>query len=209
MKTYDVRYDVYTEHRNADEYTEWTIKLFKMFDKVLSKNGCILYNMSYGNENPSQMWLTMAAVIQNTSFMIADTIIWKKSNALPNNMSHNKLTRICEFVFVLCRKNEYKTFNANKSVKSLRPTGQKMYENIQNFIEAKNNDGSCPLNKATYSSELCEKLLKIYAQPNTIVYDPFLGTGTTMVTCKKLNLHCIGSELSDKQCGWAKDRVGI
>lgn len=61
----------------------------------------------------------------------------KKKSALPNNVSHNKLTRICEFVFVFCRKNEYKTFVANKQVKSQSKTGQKYYENIFNFIEAK------------------------------------------------------------------------
>lgn len=45
-----------------------------------------------------------------------------------------------------------------------------------NFIEAKNNDGSCPY-KATYSTELCTKLLDIYAPIGSVVYDPFIGTG--------------------------------
>ena len=40
-----------------------------------------------------------------------------------------------EPVFVICRKNEYKTYNANKQVKSISSTGQKYYENVYNFIE--------------------------------------------------------------------------
>lgn len=88
----------------------------------------------------------------------------EKRSALPNNVG-NKLTRITEFVFVICRKDEYKTFNINKKVKSVRQdTGQKYYENMYNFIEAPNNDGACKLNKATYSSELCLQLLEMYAQ---------------------------------------------
>lgn len=163
--------------------------------------------MSYGSENTECMFQTISSILNNTNFTIADTIIWKKRNAIPNNCSSNKLTRITEFVFVFCRRNEFKTFNCNKSIVSVRPTGQKMYENIYNFIEAKNNDGSCELNKATYSSELCEKLLKIYAKPNSIIYDPFMGSGTTGVACYNLGLTCIGSELSKAQVNYSIERL--
>lgn len=207
MGNHERRYDIYLEERNQDEYTDWTVDIFNHYDSILRENGCILYNMSYGNENPEQMYLTIAEVINRTNFTIADTIIWKKKSALPNNVSHNKLTRICEFVFVFCRKDEYKTFLANKKVKSQSKTGQNYYENIYNFIEAKNNDGANKLNKATYSSELCEQLLNIYAKPNAIVYDNFNGTGTTGVACIKLGLNYIGSELSEEQCKFSIERL--
>ena len=142
--------------------------------------------------------------------MIAEMITWKKKSALPNNVSHNKLTRIIEPVFVICRKNEYKTYNANKQVKSISTTGQKYYENIYNFIEAANNDRSCNLNKATYSSDLCVQLLEIYSKKDAIVYDPFMGTGTTAIACEKYgneNMMCIGSELSEAQVEYSKNRL--
>ena len=143
--------------------------------------------------------------------MILVSIIWKKKSALPNNVSHNKLTRITEFVFVICRKDEFKTFRANKKVTKESKTGQKYYENIFNFIEAPNNDGANSLNKATYSSDLCLQLLNIYANENTIVYDPFMGTGTTGIACEKFcrekTMVCIGSELSDKQVEFSKNRL--
>lgn len=207
MENHERRYDIYLEQRNSDEYTAWTIDIFNHYDAILRENGCILYNMSYGNENPEQMFLTIAEIINQTNFTLADTIIWKKKSALPNNVSHNKLTRICEFVFVFCRKTEYKTFVTNKQVKSYSKTGQKYYENIFNFVEAKNNDGTNELNKATYSSELCEKLLEIYARPNSVVYDSFNGTGTTGVACIRLGHTYIGSELSEAQYKYTLDRL--
>lgn len=207
IDNYECRYDIHLDNMNNDEYIDWTENIFNSYDKILKSNGIVLYNISYGNENPSLMWLVVAEIIKRTNFMVADCIIWKKNSALPNNVSSNKLTRITEFVFVFCRKNEYKTYNSNKQVKSTSRTGQKFYENIFNFIEAKNNDGTCKLNKATYSSELCEKLLKIYAKPNAIVYDSFMGTGTTAVACKRLDLNCIGSELSEAQCEFANNRL--
>jgi site-specific DNA-methyltransferase (adenine-specific) len=206
------RYDIHFDNMTDEEYHSWTKDLFEEFDKVLEKNGVILYNISYGSENPNAMWEAVEA-IRSTNFMIADTIIWKKSSALPNNTSSNKLTRIVEYVFVICRKNEFDTFQANKATKSVSSRGQKYYENIFNFIEAPNNDGPCKLNKATYSSDLVLNLLNIYARSNDVVYDPFMGTGTTVIGCLKYNngdndIVCIGSELSEGQIEFAENRIG-
>ena len=211
LDTHNNRYDDYNDDMSDEEYCNWTVRLFNEFDKVLVKNGVILYNLSYGSENPNIMWLAICDILHKTNFMIADTITWKKRSALPNNVSPNKLTRITEFVFVICRKKEFKTFEANKKITSQNSKGQNYYENVYNFIEAPNNDGSCKLNKATYSSELCEKLLNIYAKPNSIVYDPFMGTGTTGIACIKYNgnendMVCIGSEISKAQIEFSVNR---
>lgn len=214
LDTHNNRYDDYNDNMSDEEYCDWTVRLFNMFDKVLVKNGVILYNLSYGSENPNVMWLAIGDILRKTNFMIADTIIWKKKSALPNNVSHNKLTRITEFVFVICREDEFATFNANKKITKYggKLGTQPYYENVFNFIEAPNNDGSCNINKATYSSELCEKLLNIYANTKSIVYDPFMGTGTTAIACEKFNdmnneMVCVGSEISEKQVEYSKERL--
>lgn len=138
------------------------VSLFNKFDDVLNKNGKILWNMSYGSENTECMNLTVYEILKRTNFTLADILVWKKGSAYPNDMSQNKLTRICEFVYVFCRRREFNTFITNKRVTSVRPTGQNNYENIFNFFEAPNNDGSCSLNKATFSTEFVTKLLEIY-----------------------------------------------
>lgn len=132
----------------------------------------------------------------------------RKKSGLPFPANKRRLSRIFEFIFIFARKYEIETFDIYKKVSSIsQKTNQKYYEVFYNFIEAKNNDGKCPYNNATYSSELCEKLLKIYAKKNNIVYDPFIGTGTTAVACKRMGFNCIGSEISEKQVEYAKDRL--
>lgn len=202
-----VRYDAFTDAFTDDEYTDFTRRLFLGFDSVLKPNGCVIYNINYGAENTDGMFKAVNAVIEQTPFSIADVIVWKKKSALPNSTSANRLTRIWEFVFIFCRKTEKKTFHCNKKVQSYRKTGQAAFENVFNLIEAKNNDGSNPYNKATYSTELVEKLLALYAPPNGLVYDPFMGTGTTAVACHRLGLNCVGSELSENQTLYAKMRL--
>ena len=83
-----------------------------------------------------------------------------------------------------------------------------MKEKLIAAIEAKNNDGSCPFNKATFSTELCEKLLNIYAtHKGAVLYDPFMGSGTTALACKMMGLNYIGSEISKNQVQWANERI--
>lgn len=202
-----VRYDVHVDGMTNEEYCDFTVRLFENFDRILNLNGVVLYNISYGSKGCDNLIDVIHSVIHETNFTLADTIVWKKSTALPNSCSPNKLTRIWEFVFVFCRKAEFKTFHSNKRVTSYRKTGQKAYENIVNFVEAKNNDGSCPYNKATYSTDLCKQLLMIYAPPGGVVYDPFMGTGTTALAAKELGLHYLGSEISENQVKWATERL--
>lgn len=157
-----VRYDSFVDNMTNEEYCDFTVKLFEEFDRILNMNGVVLYNINYGAENTEGMFLAVSKILTETNFTIADVIGWKKKTALPNSCSSNRLTRLFEFVFVFCRKDELKSFYCNKKVTSTRKTGQKMYENIFNIIEAPNNSETCPYNKATYSVELCEQLLNLY-----------------------------------------------
>lgn len=203
----DRGYDLHKDRMTNAEYSQWICSIFKEFSRILKKNGCVLWNVSYGSENVECMPLTIADIIRETNFTVADIIVWKKSNAAPNNVSPNKLTRICEFVYVFCRKSELLTFATNKKVVSQRANGQKMYENVSNFIEAPNNNESTDLNKATFSAEFVGKLIGMYIKPHSVVLDCFMGTGTTAIGCINNNINFIGFEISQKQCEYAEKRI--
>lgn len=209
METYNSMYDGYDDTMDNEDYYNWQCNIINKIDEILSENGVILYNLSYSNENPDCMWGLIENIRHKTNFMIAEQITWLKKSALPQNVSHNKLTRLTEYIFVLCRKSEYKTYITNKKVTKENSKGQKYYENIYNVIKAPNNDGPCNLNKATFSSNMVLELLKIYARPNSIIYDPFMGTGTTGIGVEKYGngCICIGSEISEKQVEYSKERL--
>ena len=205
-KAKDRGYDYYEDNKTDKEYIKWTLDIFNEFDRVTKKDSVILYNMGYGTENPNLMNLTVSNIIENTIYSLADIIVWKKKTAMPNSPSKNRLTRICEFVYVFCRKEELYTFNANKKIVNEKQN-VKFYESIDNIISAKNNDESNDINKATYSTEFVRRLLNIYAIPNSLVYDPFMGTGTTAKACIIDKHNFIGSELSKKQVDYAEKRL--
>lgn len=203
----NVRYDEFDDCKTDDEYIKWTIEIFNNYDNVLKENGVVIYNLSYSSENTHLIWLVVAEIIKQTNFTVADNIIWKKPTTSPNSCSPNKLTRIVEYVFIFCRKEEIGTFKSNKEVSSLRKTGQISYKNYFNFIEAPNNDGSNEIHKATFSSELVRKLLNLYVKKNSLVYDSFMGTGTTAVACIIEDIDYIGSEISKRYVDFSNKRL--
>lgn len=214
---YQYRYDVFVESRTADEYVEWSAEVFRELDRVLKKDRVVLYNFGMGNDGHSQSnscadWFsTVSGICAGTSFAVADLLLWKKKCALPNNMSINKSTRIAEPVIVFCRKDELMTFKANKRQSSEFKTGQKLYSPFYNIFEARNNDGSNSLNKATYSTQFVDVLIDLYCpereRAEWTVLDPFSGTGTTGLSALSHGMKYVGIELSESQCQYTVDRL--
>lgn len=55
---------------------------------------------------------------------------------------------------------------------------------------------------------LMNYLVKLVAPPkNGIIYDPFSGSGTTLLACQKLGIDFIGSEISKEYCEIAEERL--
>ena len=65
-------------------------------------------------------------------------------------------------------------------------------------------DLSSPRNKfqlehgAVYPVKLVERLVKMYSREGDIVFDPFMGIGSTMIGSQNLLRNCIGTELNPK-----------
>lgn len=60
---------------------------------------------------------------------------------------------------------------------------------------------------AIYPVELVEEFLYLLTPPNSIVLDPFMGSGSTAVACKNLDRYYIGYDINPDYCKYAKQRV--
>ena len=184
---------------SEDDYLRVRVDEFVQFSRILENTGVICYNISYHNENPILPTLLISKIHKETDLTVADIITWKKSTSIPFQTSPTKLSRICELVYVIVKKEFLHEFKTNKEISKINEkTGQKFYKNYTNLIEAKNNDSiKCKL-KASFSEDFVTKLLDIYFHEGSLIYDPFMGIGTTARACKKSSRNYIGSEL-DKE----------
>ena len=57
--------------------------------------------------------------------------------------------------------------------------------------------------------KLIAKLVLASSHAEGVVFDPFLGSGTTAVVCKKLGRRFVGVEQNTEYCCWALKRLGL
>ena len=105
---------------------------------------------------------------------------------------------------ILCYKNQWKKERKGKSYFN--------EENKSEFIELtsgqwKYKPETKGLTEANFSLDLPLNALKILSWENDVVFDPFMGSGTTALACEMLNRKWIGTEISKNYCKIACSRI--
>ncbi len=149
-------------------------------------------------------------------------ILKKIKNDFPESLTKQDLQQINYYISAINKKYEDAVFNKNISIKYDEK------ENIQrqktfNGLTAKEwasfsrnvwNDVSSPRKKyhlkhgATYPKLLSDRIIKMYSKKGDLVFDPFLGTGVTMISAKSLERKGVGIELSEEFFGYAQKTIG-
>ena len=60
---------------------------------------------------------------------------------------------------------------------------------------------------AIYPEYIIQELLKLLTRKGDVALDPFMGSGTTAVACKKLGRNYIGFEINPDYCKYAEERI--
>lgn len=205
-----------TDNRSDDEFIKWNIDYFNQFDKILTENGLIIWNLSYFKHNAYLPTLVIASIIKETPFTLIDTISWDKGKQMQN--SEGRLSRQVELIYVFARKTnddrlstEYNIYNDDnkKQFNYIKTTGAKDERtNIRKSLGL----GTSLISKfgcnttAVYPENLINQILDIYKNGERNnkkrwknVLDPFAGTGTTGFSCINNNINFYGIEYS-KNC---------
>ena len=69
-----------------------------------------------------------------------------------------------------------------------------------------------PLNgnhTATFPEALAERIVRCGSPKGGIVFDPFLGTGTTWIVCERLERNCVGFEINKEFFDFAQQRFAL
>lgn len=76
------------------------------------------------------------------------------------------------------------------------------YTTVWKINPSKNNGHVC-----SFPEELVARCLLMSSNPGDVIYDPFMGSGTTAIACKKLNRDFVGSEISKDYWEMANRRI--
>lgn len=120
---------------------------------------------------------------------IQNIIVWEKSNPLP--ASGNNITNAFEYFIVIggTPLKSNKTYTKNHITTSV------------------NSSTTTKIHKAVMKKEVCEWFILNFTKEKDLIFDPFMGIGTTGVVCNELNRNFIGVEIIPKYFNYAKNRI--
>ena len=70
-----------------------------------------------------------------------------------------------------------------------------------------NSDGGTRLHPTQKPVQLFIAIMEDFSKKNQLILDPFLGSGTTAISCERLNRRWIGIEIEEKYCEIAAKRI--
>jgi DNA modification methylase len=138
-----------------------------------------IFIMTFGDKHFPELF----KILQNNKMIYIRMCIWAKQRFVFNANATYQQKYETIIYFKRGKAKEYKKIPKNVS-------------NIFEIDREKSND----LHPTIKPIELWIKLITYHSQENDLIYDPFLGSGTTMVAAEKLKRVCYGIELSPLFC---------
>ena len=184
------------EFKSKDDFEKFTHSWLKECRRILKENGAIWVAGTYHN-----IYL-VGYILQNKLEMeILNEVLWHKLDATPN-MSCSRFVADHEN-FIWARKGKKNTFNYGemkklnngKQMRSIWPKGKTA--------------GGKKVHPTQKPEWLLERIILSTSNEEDIVFDPFIGSGTTAVVCTKLNRNFIGTDINPEYIQMAKDRLKI
>ncbi len=172
----------YSDDKSSTEYIQFNSDIISALSAVAGENFTCCYNINYNKNSPSEYIDVIHAAKQ--SIPLVETIVWEKAMAV--SLQGDNLTRIFEFVFVLC-KGKFK-INKNRT------------DCLKNLWKISNIGANHESHKACFPIKLVEEGIKNFAPHGAVIVEPFGGSGTTLIAAEKLGCSAFLMELDPKYC---------
>lgn len=203
--------------------------------RVTQKGGIIVWVVSDAVKNGSETGTSFrqALFFKEIGFNIHDTMIYRKLNPPPN--AGTRYQQMFEYMFVFS-KGKPTTTNIGLRDRSNKCEDKRTYRkkkfsrnkdgefnendyfvkdrvpdyNIWDFYVGggnSTNDKMAFEHPAIFPEELVKKHLESWSNEGDIIYDPFMGSGTTSKMCLLSKRNYIGSEISIEYCDIEKRRL--
>lgn len=183
-------------------------KLCYLSSKSLNDNCFFIVVINKIRENKKT--IDLADIFTNKAkkygFDLRDKIIWIKNNprTSPPNSAPYYLDDCWETILVLCKNNavlkDRDIFKSNVKYKCDNCKNIKLHSNSSNiimtnvgFTEKNSTNSEHP---AKFPITLPDKILPLYCKKGGLVFDPFSGSGSTLISCISNGFNFIGCELN-------------
>jgi site-specific DNA-methyltransferase (adenine-specific)/modification methylase len=182
VKELSTKYDGFADNIPIKEYNAFHTEVLK---ELLRVSNLVFYNVQIVTGSKRSIF----KMIGDFNEKLKDIIVWDKKHAEPAIQSQ-VLNRRTELILVF--ENDYPISRQFRSAVFKRGTLSDIWQIGKNRKRKKNTDKT---HGAAFPEELVTTIINNFTKDKDVIYDPFLGTGTTAVVAKKLNRRFIGSEI--------------
>jgi DNA modification methylase len=164
---------------SEDDYMAFIFSVLDRCAENVNDVHSVVWNVAY-NANSRNTYGKIVFSDRNP-FSVFETIAWNKGGSI-NLPQVGIYSRRCEFVFVMARGEKYLT--------------SQLYGNPRwNYWETKKQNQTRE-HHAAFPLEFAERGIKEFSVDNNIIYEPFAGTGTTIIAAQNLGRRCYAMEIS-------------
>jgi site-specific DNA-methyltransferase (adenine-specific) len=180
VKEISTKYEGFADNLPIEEYNKFHSDVLK---ELLRVSNLVFYNVQIVTGSKRSIFKMIGDFSKN----LKDIIIWDKGYAEPA-IQEQVLNRQSELILVF--EKDYPISRQFRSAVFKRGTlGDVWKIGRDRKKERGQNHG------AVFPEELIKTIIENFSKKNDVIYDPFLGTGTTAVVAKKLGRKYLGSEL--------------
>ncbi len=194
--------DVWDHFESFEEYDRFSEKWLSQCRRILKDSGSIWVIGTYHNI------FRIGKIMQDLGYWIINDIVWIKTNPMPNFRGVRFTNSHETLIFSVKSENSAYTFHY-RSMKIFNDDIQMRSEweiPICGGKERIRIDGE-KAHSTQKPEELLKRIILAASNPEDIVLDPFIGSGTTGAVSKLLGRHFIGIEREEKYIAIAKERI--
>ncbi|MCR4416777.1 MAG: site-specific DNA-methyltransferase [Ignavibacteria bacterium] len=175
--------------KGLEENHKFNFEWLSRCQKLLKPNGTIWVTGTYHNI------YSIGFAMQQLGMKILNDISWEKPNP-PPNLSRRYFTHSTETIIWAAKDENSKHIFNYDYIKSLNH-GKQM-KTVWKIPAPSTNEKSFGKHPTQKPIKLLELIILASTNQNALIFDPFLGSGTTAVASIKLNRRVVGCEI-DKQ----------
>lgn len=193
----------------------FTLELINETFRVLKSTGNFYIWCGIGEK--SQSLINFFNIMKQSGFYFKDLITWKKQRGIGMRKGWLYTREECLWYvkdnkqFIWNKENQYseeKRLTSNKHTKYLPKSEYKRITNVWDDIsEATTGRQEKQKHLTPKPVEAIERIINLHTQPNDVVLDCFMGSGSTAVACINTNRQYIGFELDETYYNLAQERI--
>jgi site-specific DNA-methyltransferase (adenine-specific)/site-specific DNA-methyltransferase (cytosine-N4-specific) len=222
---------------HPDKYVEWFLTISEEIKRVIKPSGSFVVNIKENVVDGERHTYVLELIIamRKQGWLWTEEYMWHKKNSYPGywpNRFRDGWERLLHFTkekkFNMYQdqvkvpvsegtKKRAQNLSEKDKTRVESSTGSGFGKNISNLVNKEMvlpdnvlhlaTETSSKSHSAAYPEKLPEFFIKLFTKPNDLVYDPFMGSGTTAKVAIDLNRNFVGSELSEEYYEVCQKRI--